>query len=150
MTILSIKSVWKWKSISFFKCWHENLLPILMRLTRVVLTYWISSITSKISWIVSWPWSNHVCVWVCVCVCLWLILQIDTWAARTNIDIFVWKFWFWPGEVMEKSWDFILRFCGNPVSCILSRVASGAYLAYSLIEAETNCYHFTDIFKLTF
>ena len=44
-----------------------------MRLTSVVLTSWISSITSKISWIVGWPWSNHVCVcvWVCVCVCNW-------------------------------------------------------------------------------
>ena len=32
-----------------------------MRLTSVVVTSWISSITSKISWIVGWPWSNHVC-----------------------------------------------------------------------------------------
>ena len=38
-----------------------------MRLTSVFLTSWISSITSKISWIVGWPWSNHVCVCVCEC-----------------------------------------------------------------------------------
>ena len=41
-----------------------------MRLTSVVLTSWISSVTSKISRILGWPWSNHVCVcvWVCECV----------------------------------------------------------------------------------
>ena len=38
-----------------------------MRLRSVVLTSWISSITSKISWIVGWPWSNHVCSSVSVC-----------------------------------------------------------------------------------
>ena len=30
---------------------------------------------------------------------------------------FVWKFGFWPGEVMEKSWNFFLRFLWEP--CIL-------------------------------
>ena len=80
-----------------------------MRLTRVVLTYRISSITSKISWIVSWPWSNHVCVCVCECasvsVCDWFYKLIH--GPQEQILVFlVWKFWFWPGEVMEKAWDF--------------------------------------------
>ena len=88
-----------------------------MRLTSVVLTSWISSVTSKISWIVGWSWSNHVyvCVWVCICVCL----QFDTWAAKTNIGIFL------SGNLdfgLEKSWKnhgtFFWDFCGNPASVI--------------------------------
>ena len=81
-----------------------------MRLTSVVLTSWISSITSKISWIAGWPWSNHVCVcvWVCVCVCLCAIWYMG----RKNK--YCLEIWFWPGEVMEKSWNFFLRFLWEP------------------------------------
>ena len=48
-----------------------------MRSTSVILISWISSIISKISWIVGWPWSNYMCVFVwvciiCVSVCNWL------------------------------------------------------------------------------
>ena len=53
-----------------------------------------------------------VCVWVCVCVC-----QSTIWyMGRKNKywDFFVWKFGFWPGEVMEKSWNFFLRFLWEP------------------------------------
>ena len=88
-----------------------------MRLTSVVLTSWISSITSKISWIAGWPWSNHVCVcvWVCVCVCLCAIWCMG----RKNKN----KYWdFLSGNLdfgLEKSWKnhgtFFWDFCGNPV-----------------------------------
>ena len=87
-----------------------------MRLTSVVLTSWISSITSKISWIAGWPWSNHVCVcvWVCVCVCLCAIWCMG----RKNKN----KYWdFLSGNLdfgLEKSWKnhgtFFWDFCGNP------------------------------------
>ena len=80
-----------------------------MRLTSVVLTSWISSITSKISWIVGWPWPNHVCVCVWVSVCNWFYNLIHGSQKRILV-LFVWKFGFWPGEVMEKSWNFFLRF----------------------------------------
>ena len=67
-----------------------NLLPILMRLTSVVLTSWFSSVTSKISLIVSWPWSNHVCVFVCYCapvsVCNWFYKMIH--GAQKQILVF--------------------------------------------------------------
>ena len=92
-----------------------------MRLTSVVLTSWISSITSKISWIVGWPWSNHVCVCVCererdyasVSVCDWFYKFIHG-LQKQILVFFVWKFGFWPGEVMEKSWNFFLRFLLEP------------------------------------
>ena len=105
MTVLNIKSAWKWKINIIFQMLIGKSVTHFNEINKcsVVLTSWISSITSKISWIVGWPWSNHlcVCVWVCV--------------AKTNIGIFfVWKFGFRPGEVMEKSWNFFLRFCGNP------------------------------------
>ena len=55
---------------------------------------------------------------VCLCVSVRLVsvcLQFDTRAAKTNSGIlFVWKFGFWPGEVMEKSWNFFLRFLWEP------------------------------------
>ena len=88
-----------------------------MRLTSVVLTSWISSITSKISWIVGWPWSNHVCicVWVCLCVCLSVYnlihgrqKQILGFFLSGNLDF-----------GLEMSWKnhgtFFWDFCGNPV-----------------------------------
>ena len=86
-----------------------------MRLTGVVLTSLISSITSKICWIVGWPWSNHVCVcvWVCVCVCNWFCKLIHG-PQKQILIFFVWKFGFWPGEVIEKSWNFFLRFLWEP------------------------------------
>ena len=87
-----------------------NLLPILMRLTSVVLISWISSITSKISWIVSWPWSNHVCVCVCECasmsVCNWFYNLIH--GPQKQILVF-----FWSGNLdfgLEKSWKYHATF----------------------------------------
>ena len=54
----------------------------------------------------------------CLCVSVRLVsvcLQLDTWAAKTNNGIlFVWKFGFWPGEVIEKSWNFFPRFLWEP------------------------------------
>ena len=104
----------------------ENLLPILMRLTSVVLTSWISSITGKISWIVAWPWSNNVCLCVSVRLCLSVIDSTNWYMDRKNKywNFVVWKFGFWPGEVMEKSWNFFLRFFWEPcktsnISCTL-------------------------------
>ena len=68
MTVFSIKSAWKWEiDIIFQMLIGKSVTHSLMRLTSVVLSSWISSITSKISWIVGWPWSNHVCVCVCEC-----------------------------------------------------------------------------------
>ena len=98
----------------------ENLLPILMRLTSVVLTSWISSITGKISWIVAWPWSNNVCLCVSVRLCLSVIGSTNWYMGRkTNIGII-----FLSGNLdfgLEKSWKnhgtFFWDFCGNPGKC---------------------------------
>ena len=88
-----------------------------MRLTSVVLPSWISSITSKISWIVGWPWSKS-CVSVCVSVCLCLsVIDSTNWCmGRKN------KYWYFLSGNMdfglEKSWKnygtFFWDFCGNP------------------------------------
>ena len=75
-----------------------------MRLTSVVLTSWISSITSKISWIAGWPWSNHVCVcvWVCVCVCLCAIWYMGRknkyWDFLSGNFVLAWRS---HGKIME-------------------------------------------------
>ena len=88
-----------------------------MKLTSVVLTSWISSITSKISWIVGWPWSNHVCVCVWVCV---LCLSVYNLIHGPQKQIRVVGF-FLSGNLdygLEKSWKnhgtFFWDFCGNP------------------------------------
>ena len=59
-----------------------------------------------------------MCVSVCECasvsVCNWFYNLIHGMGRKTNIGIFVWKFGFWPGEVMEKSWNFFLIFLWEP------------------------------------
>ena len=128
MTVLNIKSIWKWEIDIIFQM---LMLPILMRLTSVVLTSWISSITSIISWIVGWPWSNHVCLCVSVRLCLSVIDSTNWHMGRKNKYwyFFVWKFGFWPGEVMEKSWNFFLRFLWEP--CLT--------LTFDLKFSRSNC-----------
>ena len=118
ITVLSIKSVGKWEINIIFQMLIGNLLAILMRLTSVVLTSWISSITGKISWIFGWPWSNHVYVSVCVSVRLWLsVIDSTNWYRGCKNRYWYYlsgKFGFWPGEVMEKSWNFFPRFLWEP------------------------------------
>ena len=147
-----------------------------MRLTSVVLTSGISSITNNISWIVGWPRSDHVCVCECASVidlihksqnapvpyptilhseqkCAhfcseWSIVGYGTGAFwdlwNGSIDstnwykgrknkywyFFVWKFGFWPGEVMEKSWNFFLRFLWEP--CLKSMIFNKDFLTWLL------------------
>ena len=77
-----------------------------MRLTSVVLTSWISSITSKISWIVGWSWSNHVCVCVSVRLCLSVINSTNWYMGRKNKYCFfcleIWILaWRSHGKIME-------------------------------------------------
>ena len=87
-----------------------------MRLISVVLTSWISSITSKICWIISWPWSNHVCV--SVRLCLSVIDSTNWYMGCKN------KYWYFlSGNLdfgLDKSWQnhgtFFRDFCGNPVN----------------------------------
>ena len=75
----------------------------------VVLTFWISSITSKISWIFCWPWSNQVCLCVSVHLCLSVIDSTNWYMGGKN------KCWYFlSGKVMEKSWNFFLRFLWEP------------------------------------
>ena len=183
MTVLNIKSVWKWEIDIIFKMLIENLLPIwwdslqrrhnghdgvsnhqphqclLNRLfrrrskktsklrviglcvgnspgtgefpaqmainaenvsiwwrhhvTSVVLTSWISSITGKISWIVGWPWSNHVCECASMSACNWFYNLIH---GPQN------KYWYFlSGNLdfgLEKSWKnhgtFSEIFVGTP------------------------------------
>ena len=90
-----------------------------MRLTSVVLTSWISSITSKISWIVGWPWSNHVCGFMCACAsvsaCNWFYNLIH--GSQKQILVFFLSENLYFG--LDKSWKnhgtFFWDFCGNPV-----------------------------------
>ena len=89
-----------------------------MRSTRVVLTYWINSITSKISWIVGGPWSI-VCVCVSVRLCLSVIDSTDWYIGRKN------KYWYFlSGNLnfgLQKSWKshgiFFLRFFVGTLIC---------------------------------
>ena len=122
MTALSIKSVWKreidiifqmliWKSVTHF-----------IEINKCSFTSWISSnYYSKISCIVRWPWSNHVCVrlcvWVWVCVCL--IDSTNWYMGRKNK---IWYFLSGNSDFgLEKPWKnrgaFFWDFCGNPVKC---------------------------------
>ena len=59
-----------------------------------------------------------MCVSVCVIVrqCLSVTDSTNWYIGQKNKHcfFFVWKFGFWPGEVMEKSWNFFLRFLWNP------------------------------------
>ena len=78
-----IKSVWKWEINIIFQ-----ILPILMILTSVILSSWDSSVKSKISWIVGWPWSNRVCV-CCVCVSQKQTLVFGFWPWNFFLGFFV-------------------------------------------------------------
>ena len=96
----------------------ENLLPILMRLTSVVLASWISSISSKINWIlVGWPWSHHVCVcvWVCVCVRVCLFYNMIHGPQKQILFVFLSRNLDFG---LEKSWKnhgtFFPRFLWEP------------------------------------
>ena len=118
MTVFSIKSAWKWEiDIIFQMLIGKSVTHSLMRLTSVVLSSWISSITSKISWIVGWPWSNHVCVCVCECasvsICNRFYKLIHWPQKQILVFFFVRKFGFWPGEVTEKSWNFFMMTSSN-------------------------------------
>ena len=80
-----------------------------MRLTSVVLTSWISSITSKISWIAGWPWSNRLCVSVRLCLSVYNLIHgpqkqilgffcleiwILAWRSHGKImELFLWEPW---------------------------------------------------------
>ena len=65
----------------------------------VVLTFWISSITSKISWIFCWPWSDQVCLCECasVSVCNWFYKLVHG-RQKQMLVFFVWKS---HGKIME-------------------------------------------------
>ena len=85
------------------------------RKISVVLTSWISSITIKISWIVGWPWSNHVCVCVWVCVLCLSVYNLIHGPQKQTMGFFL------SGNLdfgLEKSWKnhgtFFWDFCGNP------------------------------------
>ena len=117
-------------------------------ITSAVLTSWISSITSKISWIVGWPWSNHVCVCLCECasmsVCNWFYKLIHG-PQKQILVFFVWKFGYWPGEVMEKSWNFFSEIFVGTLN-ILTRSPSTNILTLSsstsiLIVPQPTCWH---------
>ena len=58
-----------------------------------------------------------MCVFVCECasvsVCIWFY-KLTHGPQKQILVFFVWKFGFWPGEVMEKSWNFFLRFLWEP------------------------------------
>ena len=121
MTVLSIKSVWKrginiifqmliWKSVTHF-----------IEINKCSSTSWISSnYYSKISWIVRWPWLNHVCVCLCVSVSLCLSNWFYKLIHGPQKQILV----FLSGNLdfgLEKPWKnrgaFFWDFCGNPVKC---------------------------------
>ena len=113
------QNIWKVYQICKFLQIRRWASTCLRRLTRVVLTSWISSITSKISRIVDWPWSNLVCVWVCECVsvsvCDWLYELIHGPQKQIFGFYFCLEIWI---LVLEKSWKnygtFFWDFCGNP------------------------------------
>ena len=118
---------------------RKNLLPILMRLTSVVLTFLISSITSKTSWIIGWPWSNHVCV--SVRLCLSVIDSTNWYMGHKN------KYWYFlSGNLdfgLEKSWKnhgtFFWDFCGNPVTWKFSFTQAGALRGRAMFTFIYNC-----------
>ena len=89
-----------------------------MRSTRVILTSWINSITSKISWIVGGPWSNRVCLCECasLSVCNWFYKLIH--GPQKQILVFL------SGNLdfgLQKSWKshgtFFLRFFVGTLIC---------------------------------
>ena len=73
MTVLSIKSVWKWEIDIIFQMLIGKSVTHFNEILKCSFDFLNQfNYSSKISWIVGWPWSNHVCVcvWVCICVCL--------------------------------------------------------------------------------
>ena len=114
MTILSIKSAWKWEIDIIFQMLVGKSVPLFNEINKCSLTTWISSITRKISWIVGWPWSNHVCV--SVRLCLSVIDSTNWYMGHKN------KYWYFlSGNLyfgLEKSWKnhgtFFLRFLWEP------------------------------------
>ena len=108
MTVLSIKSVWKWEIDIIFQTLIGKSVTHFNEINKCSFDSWISSITSKISWIVSWPLTNHVCVCVCECasvsVCNWLYKLIHG-AQKQILVFFCLKIWIlaWRslGKIME-------------------------------------------------
>ena len=98
--------IWKVYQICKFLQIRRWASTCLRRLTRLVLTSWISSITSKISRIVI-GLDQILCVYgyVSVCLCLSVIGCMNWYMGRKNkylLFIFVWKFGFWSWKSRGK------------------------------------------------
>ena len=73
-----------------------------------------------------------VCECASVAVCNWFNKLIHGPQKQILIFFFVWKFGFWPGEVMEKSWKFFLRFLWEPCLSVCLSVCVFVCVSLSL------------------
>ena len=121
MTVLNIKSIWKWEIYIIFQMLIGKSVTLFNEINKCNRDFlnWISWITGKISSIIRWPWSNHahVCVWVClVSICNWFYNLIHGWQKQILVFLLSGNLEFG----LEKSWKshgtFFSNFCGNPVT----------------------------------
>ena len=77
MTVLRVKSVWKWEIDIIFQM-----------LIGKSITHFNEINKCSFDFLNQFNYQSCVCLCVSVRLCLCLILQIDTWAAKTNIGIF--------------------------------------------------------------
>ena len=63
----SIKSVWKWEIDIIFQMLIGKSVTHFNEINKCSFDFLNQFNTSKISWIIDWPWSNYVCVCVCEC-----------------------------------------------------------------------------------